>query len=92
LQQQQQITTGHAQQWGAVKAKKTKKVEAPAVEEVVPVFVAPVARGNFSDRGGRGGARGGFGTSRVSSSPPLSFVHENPGPKILTISMKKNLL
>lgn len=56
------LGTGHAQQWGSVKPKKTKK-ETPAVSDATPVAAASIApvRGAFGDRGGRGGARGGLG-------------------------------
>ena len=64
---------GLAQQWGAVKTKKDKKVEKAVAAPPTPA-AAPIAqRGSFVGAG-RGG-RGGFGASPLSISPtplPLS--------------------
>uniref|UniRef100_A0A0K3CVP8 RNA polymerase II degradation factor 1 n=1 Tax=Rhodotorula toruloides TaxID=5286 RepID=A0A0K3CVP8_RHOTO len=63
------MSEGLAQQWGAVKTKKDKKVEKAATAPSVPVASLP-SRGGFAARGrggfegvrgGRGGARGGRG-------------------------------
>ncbi|CDR38544.1 RHTO0S03e10660g1_1 [Rhodotorula toruloides] len=63
------MSEGLAQQWGAVKTKKDKKVEKAAAAPSVPVASLP-SRGGFAARGrggfegargGRGGARGGRG-------------------------------
>ncbi|BGP23199.1 hypothetical protein Rt10032_c02g1048 [Rhodotorula toruloides] len=63
------MSEGLAQQWGAVKTKKDKKVEKAATVPAVPSASLP-SRGGFAARGrggfegargGRGGARGGRG-------------------------------